>query len=137
MGRAIGGDILEITFNHPTKGTLTVYPKAGVDSTLDPGGFRSQDSDDGIDGAGQMIDQMNRTRPSLETTLAWDSNQDLTLHSIAALAGDPVQSDITISHSNGSVYGGKGKPVGDVKGNWNNGTFALKMAGDGEWKIQA
>lgn len=137
MGRAIGGDILEITFNHPTKGTLTVYPKAGVDSTLDPGGFRSQDSEDMIDGAGQMIDQMNRTRPSLETTIAWDSNIEETLHKVAELEGDPVLSDITISHSNGSVYGGKGKPVGDMKGNWNNATFPLKVAGDGVWKKQA
>lgn len=137
MGRAIGGDILEITFNHPTKGSMTIFPKAGVDSTLDPGGFRSQDSEDMIDGAGQMIDQMNRNRWGLETTIAWDSNTDETIHKIVELSEDPVLADITVSHSNGSIYGGKGKPVGDMKGNWNNATFPIKLAGDGKLKKQA
>lgn len=134
MARAIGGDILEITCNHPTKGTLTLYPKAGEDTTLDPGGFRSADSEDMIDGGGQMINQINQIRWSLECRLAMDTNTEETIHKIAALAGDPQEADWTISHVNGTIWGGKGVPVGDLKGNLNNATFPFKISGSNQLK---
>jgi hypothetical protein len=52
---ATGGDIIEITFNHPSIGSGTLFPKAGEDSTYNTGGFRSADDDNMIDGAGNMI----------------------------------------------------------------------------------
>jgi hypothetical protein len=76
---ATGGDIIEITFNHPSIGSGTLFPKAGEDSTYNTGGFRSADDDNMIDGAGNMIDKINRTRWSFEALLSWDANiaQDL------------------------------------------------------------
>ena len=56
----IGGDILEITFNHPTLGSGIIFPKAAEDSTFDLGGFRSNDDAAGVDGSGEMIDQSDR-----------------------------------------------------------------------------
>lgn len=131
---AVGGDITEITWNHPTLGSGVMYPKAGEDSTFDLGGFRANDDANSIDGGGNMIDQLNRVRWSLESTIAWDMNTDLTLEKIVALAGSPEQADWTISHVNGSVYGGKGKPVGDLQGAGNAATFALKISGGGKLK---
>jgi hypothetical protein len=130
----VGGDILEITYNHPTLGSGVIYPKSAEDSTFDLGGFRSADDANMIDGGGRMIDQMNRVRWSLESTVAWDMNSSLELEKVVALAKSPVLADWTISHINGSVYSGKGKPVGDLQGNGNAATFTLKIAGSGEIK---
>ena len=131
---AIGGDIIEITYNHPTLGSGVIYPKAAEDSTFDIGGFRSSDDANMIDGAGQMIDQMNRTRWSVETTVAWDMNTGLTLERLTELTQSPVFADWTVTHINGTIYGGKGKPVGDLQGNGNAATFTFKLAGGGELK---
>jgi hypothetical protein len=129
-----GGDIIEITYNHPTLGSGVILPKSNEDSTLDLGGFRSNDDANMVTGNGQMIDQMNYTRPSFEVPVAWDMNLDLTLEKIVALAESPVLADWTITHVSGAVYGGKGKPVGDIQGNGNQATFPLKIAGSGKFK---
>lgn len=131
---AIGGDIIEITYNHPTLGSGVIYPKAAEDSTFDIGGFRSSDDANMIDGAGQMIDQMNRTRWSVETTVAWDMNTGLTLERLTELTQSPLFADWTVTHINGTIYGGKGKPVGDLQGNGNAATFTFKLAGGGVLK---
>lgn len=131
---AVGGDITEITFNHPTLGSGTIFPKAAEDNTFNLGGIRSGDDNNMIDGSGKMIDQMSQTRWSLETTVAWDMNIANELEKLVDLASSPVLADWTISHINGTVYGGKGKPVGDLNGNGNTATFPLKISGGGKLK---
>lgn len=130
----VGGDILEITFNHPTLGTGILFPKAAEDSTFDLGGKRSNDDANMIDGSGAMIDQINLVRWSFEQTIAWDMNTREDVGRLSELAGDPVLADWTITHINGTVWGGKGKPVGDVQGNGNAATFTLKLGGSGRLK---
>lgn len=125
----VGGDIIEITFNHPTLGSGVIYPKANEDNSYDLGGFRSEDDVNSIAGNGAMIDKMTRKRWFLNTVIAWDMNLDLTLEKIQSLAGSPVECDWTITHINGTIYGAKGKPVGDLTGNGNTATFPLKISG--------
>jgi len=112
-------------------GSGVIYPKSAEDTTYNKGGFRAQDDDNMIAGNGDAIDQLNRVRWSVEMTIAWDMNTDLTLEKLIALAGDPVPAEWTVSHVNGTVDGGLGKPVGDLKGNGNNATIPLKLAGGG------
>src|SRR6185369_11230300 len=131
---AVGGDIVEITYNHPKLGSGVIYPKAAEDSTYNKGGFQAKDDDNMIDGSGTAIDQLNRVRWSVETTIAWDMNNDLTLEKLIALSADPVPAEWTFSHVNGTVDGGLGKPVGDLKGNGNVATIPLKIAGGGVLK---
>lgn len=133
---AIGGDITEINWNHPDLGSGTIFPKSNEDSTIDLGGFRSQDDANMIDGGGNMIDQMNQVRWGLETKVAWDMQVDLTLQKLTALAKSTKQAIWTVTHISGAVFGGKGKPVGDLSGAGNQGTFALKLGGGGELKQQ-
>jgi len=128
---AVGGDIIEAAFNHPTLGSGVIFPKAGEDSTFDLGGLKSDDSEDMIDGSGNMIDKMNRKRWGVEMTIAWDNNSRLELEKVQAMESSPVPAVGTISHISGAVYKGTGKPVGDLKGNGNNATFPLKLAGGG------
>jgi len=128
---ATGGDITDITFNHPTLGSGTIFPKAAEDSTYDLGGFKADDDKNMIDGGGTMIDKLNRSRWFFEVVVAWDRQVDLTLEKVAALAASPVLTDWTFTHVDGSVYAGTGKPVGDVSGNGNASTFTLKISGGG------
>ena len=131
---AVGGDILEITFNHPTVGTGVILPKANEDSTFDLGGFRSNDDANMVAGNGEMIDQMNRVRWSLEAVIAWDMNIRGDLEKLVELAESPVEAEWTITNINGTVYGGTGKPVGDMQGNGNAATFPLKISGGNKLK---
>ena len=130
----IGGQLTEITWSHPTKGTGTIAPKSSEDSTLDTGGIRSDDEATGIAGDGTAIRKMNQNRWSLETVVANDSNVGLQLEKLVELAGDPVESTFRITHINGSVYSGSGFPVGDLQGNMGAATFKLKLAGSNKLK---
>jgi hypothetical protein len=126
---AIGGDIIEVTCNHPTLGDFTFYPKGSEDSTYDLGGFRSADEANGVDGSGAMIDQMNRVRWFFEIVYAWEQSTTDDLANMKSLGSDPVPGTWTFTHINGSVYSGSGKPVGDIQGNGNAGTFSAKISG--------
>lgn len=131
---AVGGDIIEITYNHSTLGSGTIYAKSAEDSTFDLGGFRSADDNNMVDGGGNMIDQMNRGRWKFGVSVSWDMNSVDELGKINDLAASPVQADWTISSINGTVWGGKGKPVGDYEGNGNQATFPLVLSGGGKLK---
>lgn len=131
---AVGGDITEITWNHPTLGSGTLFPKAAEDSTIGLGGFVSNDDNNSVDGGGNMIDQMNRVRWSVETVISWDMNDKAELDKLIDLASNPVTADFTFSHINGTVWSGNGKPVGDLQGNGNAATMSLKIAGGGKLK---
>ena len=130
----VGGDIIEVTYNHPTLGTGTFFPKAGEDSTFDLGGFRSNDEANGVTGSGQTIRQINNVRWSFEVACANDMNIAGELEKINDLSASPVEADWTVSHINGAIYKGKGSPVGDVQANGNAATFTLKVSGGGKMK---
>lgn len=130
----VAGDLLEITFSHPTIGSGTLRPKAGEDSTFDTGGLRRADDANMVDGGGKVISQLNRVRWGLETTITNDMNTEEDLQKVAALAASPEEATYTISHVNGTVWRGTGAPVGDISANGNTGVITLKLAGGGELK---
>lgn len=131
----VAGDILEITYNHPVIGSGTLYCKAAEDSQVDPGGYRSADDTGMITGDGQMIDQINAVRWSYEAPpIAWDMTEADELGKLSKLAASPIPADWTITSITGAIWGGKGKPVGDVKGSTNTGQIPLKLSGGGVLK---
>jgi len=81
-----------------------------------------------------MIDTINQKRWKFGVTVSWDMNSADELSKIHELAASPVQADWTISSINGTVWGGKGKPVGDYEGNGNAATFPLLISGGGKLK---
>lgn len=129
-----GGDITEITYNHPTLGSGVFFPKAGEDSTYDLGGITSADDGQMIDGGGNMMDQMTRKRWSFEVAIAWDMDAT-SLERLDALAESPNTADWTFTNINGKVYAGNGKPVGDINGNGNTSQITLKVAGGGKLSV--
>lgn len=126
---AIGGDIIEVTVNHPTLGNRVFFPKANESNTYDTGGIRTEDDADSIDGGGNPIYKMNRKNGMFEVVLANDMNTREDLEFCVQLAESTEAADWTFTVINGVVYGGSGKPVGDLKGNINDATFPLKVLG--------
>lgn len=131
---AIAGDIVEITYNHPILGTGVFYPKSAEDSSYDLGGVRAADDKQGITGAGTPIYVLNNSRWQFGAPVEWDMNNRDDLAKVKALAASPIDAEWTITHINGVVHGGKGRPVGDYEGNGNAGTFDLLVQGGGELK---
>lgn len=131
----VAGDILEITYNHPTIGSGTLYCKANEDSQVDLGGYRSEDDDSMTTSDGQMIDKINAKRWSYEAPpIAWDVTETDELGKLVQLSASPIPADWTITSISGAIWGGKGKPVGDLKGSTNTGQIPLKLAGGGQLK---
>ncbi len=126
-----GGDLVEITYNHPTLGSGVLYPKSGEGSTFDEGGIRNNDDANGIDGAGRAIFQKNRVRWSLECVISNDQNVENEAQKVRALCESSEDTTWTITHINGTVWEAKGQPVGDIQPDGNEATFTLKISGGG------
>lgn len=125
---AVGGDVIEITYNHPTLGSGTFFPKANEGNTFDPGGIRTNDDNSQIASAGEIIWQMNRTRGMVEVLVLNDQNERNDFQKIAELQSDPLPADWTMSIINGTTYAFSGKPVGDIGADINAATVPLKLA---------
>lgn len=128
----VGGDIIEITSNHPSLGSVTLFPKSSEDSTFNTGGFRGEDDMNKIAGDGSSIRTLNRVRWAVELPISWDMNDANEIDKLTALAESPVESDWTFTSVNGTVWGGKGSPVGDIPGNANTSLITLKLSGGGK-----
>lgn len=126
---ATGGDIIEITYNHPTIGSGVLYPKAGEDNNYFPGGVTTGSDANMITSAGDPIYQMNRSRGYFVVNVANEQNTRQDLEKIIELSGHPEPADWTFTVINGVVYGGKGKPVDVPEGNINQSTFSLRVEG--------
>ena len=130
---AVHGDILEVTYNHPTLGSGVFEPKAGEGNTFDPGGIRTNDDGGGITSNGDLIVTKNRVRGSFEVMIENDMNVRNDAQVIADLAANSVPAEYTVSIINGTVWAGSGFPVGDIAPDTNAGTMTLKIA-SGNWK---
>lgn len=125
-----GGDILEIVCKH-SLGTFRFQAKSNEDFQVNPGGFRSNDDNNAITGAGEMIDQINRTRWSIEGPVAVDMASENESKNLTALARSAELGVWTISVITGIVWKGKGKPVGDLNFSTNTAQMPLKVSGSG------
>lgn len=130
MPKYRGGDITEIVCKH-SLGTFRFQAKSGESFTVNPGGFRSNDDDDALTGGGEMIDQVNRKRSSLEGPIAVDFESENETKNLPLLAASSELGVWTISHISGVVWKGKGKPVGDLNFDTNTAQMPLKVAGGG------
>lgn len=125
-----GGDITEIVCKHEL-GTFRFQTKSNESYTLDPGGFRANDDANAITGAGEMIDQVNRVRWMLEGPVAVDMASENEVKNLPALSASPELGVWTIAHINGTIWKGRGKPVGDLNFDTNTAQMPLKVSGSG------
>lgn len=128
----LGGDLTEIFVSHPEFGEHRFAPKANESFTIIRGGIVSNDDESGITGNGQMIDQMNMTRWSVEGSIAVNVIDDKDTDIITKLSGSPTLGTWTFTHISGTVYQGKGKPVGAHEVDTNTALCTLKVSGAGK-----
>lgn len=131
MPKFIGGDLTEITCNHPTLGSFNFATKSNESYTLDPGGKRSNDDAGMVAGDGTFIDQMNSVRWSFEGPLMADFDSGNELENLPKLAASSELATWTFSHISGVVWTGKGKIVGDINVDTNTAQMTAKLAGGG------
>ena len=133
MAKFTGGDILEITYNHPRIGGGVIFTKANEDATILKGGRRSEDDDNLVTSDGQMIDQMAQARWKYTSgPIAWDITGSDEHDRLQELQSDPQLAEWTIEHIAGAIYRGIGKPVGEIEGSFQNATTTLTLAGGGK-----
>lgn len=130
----VGGDIRELTCNHPDEGSVVLKCKAAEDNTYDLGGVRGNDDANNVTGAGESIRTLNNRGWRVNVTVAWDMNTAQDLQKVVRMAASPEEGDWTVTSINGSIYGGKGSPLGDLQANVNNATFPLVIGGGGQLK---
>lgn len=131
MSQYIGGDLIEITCNHPTLGNFNFATKSNESYTLDPGGRRSNDDANSISGNGVFIDQINRIRWSFEGPLMSNFISNNEIDNLPKLAESPELGTWTFSHISGVVWRGQGKFVGDIQIDTNTAQVSAKIAGGG------
>ena len=129
--RYVGGDITEITFNHPTLGNFNFATKSNESYTLDPGGVRGDDDSDMVTGSGANIRKLNNKRWSFEGPLVADFASNLEIKNLPLISGDPEEGTITISHIGGAIWRGQGSFVGEISIDTNTSQFSAKFAGGG------
>lgn len=131
MAKYIGGDILELVCKHPTLGEFRFQAKSNESFVLDPGGLRSNDDANAITGSGDIIDQINRVRWSLEGAVAVDPISGNEIENLPKLAESSELGTWTITHISGTIWKGLGKVVGDLNADTNTAQLTLKVAGSG------
>lgn len=125
---AIGGDIKEITFSHPTLGSGSFFPQSGQNNTIKLGGIQSVDDENLIDGSGEIVETKVRTRGFIEAVVSNDMNTRQDLIKAQQLQGSNVQADYTIAFQNDTVWSCKGAIVGSLEGDTHTTMFTLKIA---------
>ncbi len=126
-----GGDIVQISYNHPL-GSGILAPKANEDNEYDIGGVRSNDDETGVASTGEGIYSMTMKRWSAKAVVASDMNIRQEYDKMCLIAASIDEAVFSFLHINGTVYKGKGKPVGDLKLNVNQSTFSLNIQGGGQ-----
>ena len=131
----LGGDITEISWQHPTLGAGQFFPKANEGNTMDLGGFRNNDDESQIDGSGELILQKNRKRGFFEVVCADDMRTREDSQKAVDLSESEEVAEWTITHISGAVFKGTGAIVGDIQTDTNAATFSMKIAANKFKKI--
>jgi hypothetical protein len=63
--------------------------------------------------------------------MAWDMITQQEVQKLVRMAASTVEGDWTFTDINGSVYQGKGSPMGDIVGNVNQGSVPTTISGGG------
>jgi hypothetical protein len=129
----IGCDFLQIGIKHSTLGTYTLYPVRGENGQIETGGYTTESDPKGITGSGEAIYKQTIGRWVVEAPpIAWKRSGNNTLDQVKAIANSFEEIDCTFELADGTIWIGKGKIVGDIKGATFDATIPLKFEGGGK-----
>lgn len=121
-----GGDILEVSWLHPTLGAGFFYPVSGSESTFNKGGLRTNDNSP-VDAAGRLIRTMNRQPGKFSLTVASDPVDSQEFDTASTIASDLAEAIWTVALINGAIYKGKGSIEGSLELDGQKSTFPLTV----------
>lgn len=124
------GDLKEATVNHPVEGSVVFQYKASEDNTFDLGGQRTTEVN--VTGNGTAMRKINAVPWVVSGLIAWDMITAKDAQALCRMAASTLEGDWTFTNVNGSVYGGKGSPMGDIVGNVNQSTVPTTISGGGQ-----
>lgn len=128
-----GCDFKQIGIKHSSLGTVMLYPKAGENGQIEPGGYTTESDPKGVTGSGEAIYKQSIGRWVVETPpIAWKRSGIDTLNQVKAIADSFEECDCTFELADGTIWVGKGKIVGDIKGATFDATIPLKFEGGGK-----
>jgi hypothetical protein len=129
----IGSDFLQIGLKHTTLGSLTLYPKSGENGQIETGGLTTESDAKGITGSGEAIYKQTIGRWVVETPpIAWKRQGIDTLALVKGMSTSFEEVDCTFELVDGTIWIGKGKIVGEIKGATFDATIPMKFEGGGE-----
>ncbi len=129
----IGCDFKQIGIKHSELGTVTLYPKAGENGQIETGGYTTESDPKGITGSGEAIYKQTIGRWVVETPpIAWKRSGPDTLDQVKSISNSFEEIDCTFELADGTIWVGKGKIVGDIKGATFDATIPLKFEGGGK-----
>ena len=134
MAQVNVGDIKEIRWNNRDAGIQgKYYSKSGESHSLDPGGRRTDDSDDNIDTGGNFIAQQKLQPWCYEATVmnAEGDSKRMELESLSQLSGLTTPTDFIFVSINDIAYTASGCVVGDIKVDRQTGKIPIKVMGGG------
>jgi hypothetical protein len=129
----IGCDFKQIGIKHSELGTVTLYPKGGENGQIETGGYTTESDPKGITGSGEAIYKQTIGRWVVETPpIAWKRSGLDTLDQVKSISNSFEEIDCTFELADGTIWVGKGKIVGEIKGATLDATIPLKFEGGGK-----
>ena len=131
MAKYVGGDFTEVSCSHPEHGDMKFDPKANESWTLNEGGIRTNDDANSVTSNGKIIQQKNNTLWNAEGPIAVDLKGEQSDYLNKVTESSELGTWV-FSHISGSLFTGKGIPVGDLNTDTNTAQLTLKVAGSGK-----
>ena len=131
---ALGVEILTISISNANAGDVTLFPMAKESAKIDLGGLVTEDKKEGITASGEGVWSLSRKRAEVECPpIAWSRSGGAdVLESVFKIANDFNESSFTFTATDGTVYAGKGRIVGDVTLDTLQANFPLKIQFSGQ-----
>lgn len=126
---AIAGEVTQITFGNDSLGSGGFDAISGEDFTFDIGGKRTQEVK--MTPSGEAVYSVQTMPWKAEGTLRWSALTGQDIEKLTALSGSATETEFTFTLTDGTIYGGKGKPVGDLSGTAKDGTVPFAVQGGG------
>lgn len=123
----IGGDLLEISVQHPTAGSKIIYGVAGETTTIKLGGVENEDNG-AVDGGQNLIVSKRLVPGHIQGPFANDNRSALAeFEFIQNVAASPEEAVFTFRYIDNEVYSGSGTPVGEITLDAKAATFTMKI----------
>lgn len=123
----IGGDLLQITVQHPTAGSKIIYGVAGESTTIKLGGIENEDNG-AVDGGQNLIISKRNVAGYIQGPFANDNRAaQAEFEFMQVVAASPVEAVFTFAYIDGEIYSGSGTPVGEITLDAKAATFQMKV----------